>query len=186
MKKLLFMVALGLAISTLGGTAFAQAAAPPAPPVAPAQLQQRANYVRPVPCILPTMRLINPLTARLNLSGDQKTKVDELLTKADADLKIKVDDQAKAAAAYVTLLTNPKTSQADLTAAAVKAMKAESDVLEQRIQTLFSLKALLTADQNKLLCDFLAQATIPWTDMVQQSRDANTKLPAAAPAQPAK
>ncbi len=191
MKKMLLMVALCLPLLAVSGALFAQAAAapvaqpaPPPPPAVP-NVQPGMGFMRPVPCIVPTMRLIGPLSARLNLSADQKTKVDALLVKADADVKVKIEDQAKAASAYVALLADPKASQTDVSAAAAKAMKAETDVLDQRIQTLFALKTLLNADQNKQLCEYLAEATIPWTDRIRP-RPATPVAPAAAPAQPAK
>ena len=171
MKKILLVIALSFALVALAGALFAQGAAtsaaatvaPPAPP-APPQLPSRIETLRPVPCILPTLRLISPLSGRLNLTEDQRTKVTELLTKADADLKPKIENQIKVAADYVKVLVNTDATQAELVAAANNSMKAETDVLMARIQTLFAMRALLTPDQNKQLSEYLAQATIPWSD----------------------
>lgn len=189
MKKTLLVLALSFALVALAGVVFAQGAPAPAaaapaavtqasPP--PPTMQPRSDIPRPVPCILPTLRLINPLSSRLSLTDDQKTKVTDLLSKADADLKSKIESQAKIANDYITVLINTSATQADLTAAAEKAMKAETDVLMQRIQTLFALRALLTPEQNKQLSDYLAQATIPWSDRPHMSSPMRGNVPPAA------
>lgn len=160
-----------IALVTVACAAIAQgAAAPPAPPAGGAPpTGPRGEMLRPVPCIVPTLRLINPqalamLSARLNLTEDQKTRIGDMLTKADADIKPKLEAQGKSASEYATLLGDPGVAQAKLTAAAEKTMKAESDVLLARVQTLFALKALLTPEQNKQFSEFLSQSTMPWRD----------------------
>jgi Spy/CpxP family protein refolding chaperone len=180
MRRLLLTLALWVALAAVAGAAFAQNApvAPPKPAVprttAPANPMAvppppRMEMTRSAPCILPTLRLVNPqmmqtLSMRLSLTDDQKSKVADLLDKADKEIKPKIEAQIKAGQDYVAQLTKPTVTQAELTAVADKAMKAETDVLMARINTLFALKALLTPDQNKLLADRLAQYSYPWRE----------------------
>jgi len=184
MRKSLLIVAVLSVLSSLTVAALAQTA-PPAPPSGPVGV--RADYVRPVPCILPTLKIISAqmvpmLAARLSLSEADKAKVLDLLTKSDNDIKPKIENQVKAAQDYTTLLANPKASQAELVAAADKAMKAESEVLMVRIQALFTLKALLNEEQNKQLAEYLDQFAKPWRE-----RPGSIPLPPVAPpATPAK
>jgi Spy/CpxP family protein refolding chaperone len=168
-------------LTALAGAALAQAA----PPDSPEKTTARTDYVRPVPCILPTLKSISlqmmpMLAARLKLTEDEKTKALDLLTKLDNDIKPKIENQNKSARDYTTVLVNPNTTQAELTAAADKVMKAEADVLTARIGGLFALKALLTADQNKQLAEFLDQTTRPWREQ------SAPPAPPAPPTPPAK
>ncbi len=158
----LILIAVLIAIA---GAALAQAATPASPEKEPARVER----VRPAPCILPTLKIISAqmmpmLGARLNMTEDEKTKVLDLLTKLDNDIKPKIENQIKAARDYIAVLTNPNATQAELAAGGDKAMKAESEVLQARISGLFALKALLTPDQNKLLAELLQQSTRPWQE----------------------
>ena len=179
MRRTLIALTMIAVLTALVGAALAQgtpapkpagppAPAPPGPPtdVTPGP---RSESPRPAPCILPTLRLINPqmmptLAAKLNLTDDQKTKVLDLLTKTDKDLKPKIENQIKLAHDYVAVLVNVSATQAELIAAGEKAMKAETDVLTAKIQALFALKGLLTPDQNKLLAGYLDQFAVPWRE----------------------
>lgn len=165
MRRLTIAFVLIAVLTAFAAAVLAQTAPSPAPEKGPA----RPEMVRPVPCILPTLKIISAqmmplLSARLNLTEDQKGKVLELLTKLDSDLKPKIENQNKAARDYIALLTNPNAAQAELAAAGDKVLKAESEVLKTRIGGLFALRALLTADQNKLLTDYLDNSTKPWRD----------------------
>lgn len=163
MRRSIFMLAIAMIASA--GVVYAQEVSkPPAPPPPP-----RMDTMRTPPCILPTLRMISPqmvqtLSLRLNLTDDQKTKVAALLEKAENDIKPKVEAQTKAGQAYIDLLINPNATKAQINAAADKTMKAETDVLTARIDTLFALKGLLNAEQNKLLAERLEQYTSPWRD----------------------
>lgn len=204
MRKLMLTLALCVALAALVGAAFAQNA--PAPTTAAPAAATPATpphsvmeTVRTAPCILPTLKLMNSqmmqtLSLRLNLTDDQKTKVADLLDKADKDIKPKIEAQIKAGQDYIAQLTNTSTTQAELTMAADKAMKAESDVLMARIGTLFALRGLLTVDQNKQLSDRLTISTYPWREGGQvpgppmpgaMPKRAPATAPATAPA-PAK
>jgi len=156
----LILVALLIA---LAGAALAQTAPSSGADKSPA----RAENVRPVPCILPTLKIVSAqmmplLAARLNMNEEQKAKVLELLTKLDSDIKPKIENQNKAARDYIAMLTNPNAAQAELAAVGDKVMRAESEVLRARIGGLFALRALLNPDQNKLLTEYLDNSTKPW------------------------
>lgn len=140
-------------------------------PAAPAAQRPVAipkmDVTRTAPCIVPTLRMISPqmmqtLALRLNLTEDQTAKINAVLEKSDKILKDKVEAQAKVGEEYVVLLANPNSTKAQITAAADKAMKAETEVLMTRIDALFEIKALLNAEQNKLLAERLDQYTFPW------------------------
>jgi Spy/CpxP family protein refolding chaperone len=138
--------------------------------------------MRPVPSILPTLRLIDSgmlptLGYLLNLTDDQKTKAQDLLSKTDEELKPKIAAQVKAASDYVALLGNPNSSQADLIAAAQKVLTADSDLMAGRIKAFVAFKALLTPEQNKLLAQELQTTASRWLPQAQTPAG-----PAAAPA----
>jgi len=173
MRKVLLTLALCVALAALVGAAFAQAAPAPttaapavASPVTPPP-HFRMEILRPAPCILPTLRLINPqmvqiMSVSLSLTDDQKTKLTALLDSSDKVLKPKIEAQVKAGQDYVAQLTKIGATQAELAAAADKAMKAETDVMMAKIETLFAVRGLLTPDQNEQLSKRLAQYMRPW------------------------
>ena len=173
MRKVMFTLALCVALAALVGAAFAQTApapttaatavASPMTPPAPPSI----DILRHAPCILPTLRLINPqmvqiLSASLSLTDDQKTKLTALLESSGKALKPKIEAQVKAGQDYVAVLTKNGATQAELAAAADKAMKAETDILMAKIGTLFAVRTLLTADQNEQFSKRLAQSMRPW------------------------
>lgn len=193
MRKATFTIALLVALGVVAGAVFAQDAPAAAPkPAAPKAAVSpgfppsppRMDITRSAPCILPTLRIVSPqmiqtLSMRLSLTEDQKTKVSDLLNKAEKDIKPKVEAQVKAGQDYVAELAKPEVTQAQLTAAADKALKAEAEVMTMRISALFALKSLLTADQNKLLADRLAAYSFAWRE---GGRPAPGPTPAPAPA----
>ncbi len=166
MKRLTMMLVILMATVICGGAVLAQGA--PAAPAAQRPIAiPKMDITRTAPCIVPTLRVISPqmmqtLALRLNLTEDQTAKITAVLEKSDKTLKDKVEAQAKAGEDYVALLTNPSSTKAQITAAADKAMKAETEVLIARIDALFEVKALLNAEQNKLLAERLDQYTFPW------------------------
>jgi len=175
MKRTTIALILIAVLTAFAGATLAQA--PPAPPEKMAGA--RTEMVRPVACILPTLKIVSAqmmpmLAARLNLTEDEKAKVLDVLTKFDKDIKPKIENQIKLARDFTAVLVNPNATQAELAAAADKVMKAESEVLTARIQGLFALKALLTAEQNKQLAEFLDQFAKPW-------REQSTPPPPPAP-----
>jgi len=163
MKKSMLSLILCVLAVALAGTVFAQGAPPPGPP--PGAVPPPT--VRPAPCIVPTLRLLNPgmtgmLNARLSLTDAQKTKIADLLAQSDKDYAAKVDMQVKATNDYAQTLIKDGVTEAELTAAAEKAMKAELALVTSRIQLLTELRALLTPDQNKTLTEIIAMYTNPW------------------------
>lgn len=175
MKRIMLTLsAIMLFVVLAGNGVFAQAAAPgaagtpaiaavpPAPPIG-----TRAQTIRPVPSILPTLRLIDAgmlptLSFLLTLTEDQKAKALDLLTKVDEERKPKVAVQTKAAADYIALLGKDNSSQADLTAAAQKVLSADNDLMGDRIKAYIAFRALLTPDQSKLLAHELEQTAQRW------------------------
>ncbi len=166
MKSMTITLVIIMAAIICGGAVFAQGA-----PAAPAAQRPTAipkmDIARTAPCIVPTLRVISPqmmqaLALRLNLTEDQTAKITAVLEKSDKTLKDKVEAQGKAGEDYVKLLANPNSTKPQITAAADKAMKAETEVLMARIDALFEVKALLNAEQNKLLAERLEQYTFPW------------------------
>lgn len=166
MKRMTMTLVALVAMTICCGAVLAQGA--PAPPAAQRPIViPKMDTTRTAPCIVPTLRMISPqmmqtLALRLNLTEDQTAKITAVLEKSDKALKDKVDAQGKAGEDYVVLLSNPDSTKAQITAAAEKAMKAETAVLMARIDALFEIKALLNAEQNKLLAERLDQYTYPW------------------------
>ena len=150
------------------GATPAPAAEPPPPPVTPpitpgvaARPSQTAN------CVVPTLRVISArmvqtLAIKLQLSEVDKAKVLNLLTKSEEDSAALFEAQRKAAEDYAIALTKDTTTQAELLAAAEKATKAEGEVLNLKIKTLFALRAKLTPEQNTALTALLKQNAMMW------------------------
>lgn len=164
-----------LLVVVIGAGVFADEPAPPTPGAPPGA--EVKMPVMPAPCIVPTTRILHPrmvdmLSARLNLGEDQKTKISDLLSSADEALTPQIEAQQQAARDFAVAFGKVDTSQADLIAAAEKAMKAETSIVTERIKTLYALRALLTAEQNKTLSDLLEQYTSPWRAQGTQSRTA--------------
>lgn len=182
-----------LAISLVLGAsavAFAQGSAPSATAVptvtAPANSAPRPSVrtqgVRPVPSILPTLRLIDAgmlptLGFLLNMTDDQKAKALDLLNKAEEERKPKVAAQIKAAEEYIALLGRTGSSAGELTAAAQKVMAADNDLMAGRIRTFVAFRALLTPEQNKRLAEELEQSARRW---LPQTQAAPASTPASA------
>ena len=147
------------------------AADEPAPPPPAAPLPPMVNVPpRPTPtvtCIVQSLRQIRAsqiqtLALRLGLSEEDKAKVLNLLTKTEEDSTPLYEAQRMTAEAYAIALTKETTTQAELLAAAAKAMKAESDVLDSKIKTLYALKAMLKPEQNAALNTLLKQYSMQW------------------------
>jgi len=170
MRKVLLTLTLCVALAALVGVAFAQDAPAPKPAVTspvPTPAPPTIEVLRSGPCILPTLRIINPqmvqiLSASLSLTDDQKAKLTELLESSDSVLKPKIEVQIKAGQDYVALLTKVGSTQTELAAAADKAMKAETDVLMAKIGAFVAVRGLLTADQNEQFSKRLSQYMRPW------------------------
>jgi|GEM_PF-1363533 len=182
MRRSLFVFILAvLLVMAVGGGVFAQAAAPDAPATPPDAAAQpsaspppgvaRSRTPRPVPSILPTLRLIDPgmlptLGFLLTLTDDQKTKALDLLTKADVERKPKVAAQTKAAADYIALLGKENSSLADLTAAAQKVLAVDNELMAARIKAYIGFRGLLTPEQRKRLAQELEKTARRWLPQV--------------------
>lgn len=177
MQKLLFvLIVASCLIITAAAGAFAQTVAPnaaatpvvvTAAPLPASPASARPHVARPVPSILPTLRLIDSgmlptLSFLLNLTDDQKTKAEDLLSKADEDRKPKVAAQVKAASEYIALLGKTSSSQADLTAAAQKVLAADNDLMAARIKALVAFRTVLTPEQNARLAKELQETASRW------------------------
>lgn len=143
---------------------FAQETPPAAPPMQGPSSSKPAS-VMPLPCPVSSLHIISGrairlLTARLDLTDDQKTKVENLLTKADDELKPVIEEQKKANERYTKLLLSNDTSESDLNAAAMEAMKVEPKIMAQKIKTLVALRALLNDDQKTKLNTILGQFSL--------------------------
>lgn len=163
MKKTLLVLALCTVVISLASACIAREA-PPAPGPIPSQPHPLGL---PSPCILSSLRILQPnvivtMAEFLKLNDQEKTKVQELLTKANAAAAPLLETLKKADSDYVNLLTDPNSTQADLTAAADKAMKAEQAVMDEKIKTLYTLRAALTPEQNKQLSEVLSRFTAIW------------------------
>jgi Spy/CpxP family protein refolding chaperone len=182
MKRTLLTLASVMVLVVVAATGvFAQGAATSAaatPPTAEAQPSTsappsvaRPRTPRPVPSILPTLRLIHSemlptLGFLLTLTDDQKTKALDLLNKSDEESKPKVTAQTKAAADYIALLGKENSTLADLTAAAQKVLAADNDLMADRIKAFVAFKGLLTPEQNKRLAQELEQTARRWLPQV--------------------
>ena len=172
------------AIAVLAVGACAQNAAPPvaqvpAPQAGPATLN-------PDPCVLVALRSLHPrmvdsLATWLKLTSDQKIKVADLLTKAEADLQPAVKAQRKAAEDFVALMVKSTPSEHELTAAAAIAESAEQVMLIAKVRTLVALRALLTAEQNEAMSKWLDRWSAAWKPMTQMPQPLAPLTPPAGP-----
>lgn len=175
MKKLLCLLvvivvlcaACGVATAAQSAAASATAAPAVTAPPMPGPLGSTRSAVRPVPSILPTLRLIDSgmlptLGFLLNLTDDQKKKAQDLLAKSDEELKPKIAAQIRAATAYVALLGKPASPQADLVAAAQKVLAADGEVMASRIKAFVAFRGILTPEQNTRLAQELQTTASRW------------------------
>jgi len=135
----------------------------------PAALGAAAPPMRlePRPCTLLALRFIQPqmvpaLAKSLSLTDEQKTQVTDLLTKAEAALKPKIEEQRDIAKQFVVAMASSDVSQAALVSALEKAMKAEGSIAAEKIKTLFALRAILTDQQKTELNKIIEQRTESW------------------------
>ncbi len=163
MKKILFFVIVIIIVSI---TAAMAQNVPPPPPPAPAATTASSRSPFPAPCLMSSLHIIcktgiDMLSSKLKLTDDQKTKVDDLMSKADTAIKPKIDHQKKAIEAYSELLAKSDTSDAVLLAAADEVMKAEAAIVAEKIKTLQALRALLDDQQKNELNSILLRYTAP-------------------------
>lgn len=204
-KPAIIIATIALVGAVAASGAVGQASAPPAPPApaaaqpatpagtgeAPSLFPRAEKVLRPIPSILPTLRLIDSqmvstLGFVLNLTAEQKGKVQDLLIKSDSEQKPKIEAQVAASEAYVGLLAKPDATAADLTAAADKVLKLDADIMAVRISALAGLKAILTPEQNKKLAESLYVAASRWLPRKESPADTPTPGNTAAPAVPGK
>lgn len=170
MRKVLSVLLLAAIAAALATVASAQGApaGTPAPPVATTTVVGGPRMgAMSAPNVLSSLRILQPfmsqmLATRLELTEDQQTKVNDLLTKADKEATPLVEAQNKASQEFIAALGKTATTQAELTALGDKATKSEKAVLDARIKTLFELRAMLTPEQNTKLNEMLAQNTSAW------------------------
>ncbi len=158
------------------------AVAQDAPTAAP---EPRPIPVLPRLCLLQSMRFMSPLTwpslsARLSLTDEQKTKVSDLLAKADETLKALVETQRKTAENFAVAMAKPETDQTALLAAADEVMKAEAAIMTERVKTFGELKALLDDEQKVELGKYLENTKTWWRESGSPGLVPLT-LPAPAP-----
>ena len=143
----------------------------PAVPAAPAPSASAAPVVKPsvmpAPYVSQVFRLVEPrmvpmLAARLQLTEDEKAKVTKLLTDADKAIEPVILAQKAAEEEFAAALVDKSTTQEALLAAGQKATQAEQALLNEKIKTLFSLRAALNDEQNQKLDELLKQYTRPW------------------------
>lgn len=178
LTKIPLVLAVSIVLSAPAGACFAQGAAPP--PGAPAN----RPVVAPKPCIVTSLRLLNPrvmhvLNDRLKLSAEQEPKVRDLLTKSEEAAKPLVEAHRKAAEEYVMLLVKPGANQADIIAAAERASKVEAAIVAEQVKTLFALRALLNGEQNSQLNTLIDGQTTIWKT---QGPGSTVRAPGGAPA----
>lgn len=172
MKNILFVLALSVILVVVVTAAFAEDSSAPVGPVNSVTQQKpimppASKTPYPAPCIAPTLRVLQSsmlpmLTTRLNLTADQQTKIKDLVTQCEQACLPKIEAQIQATQNYITLLTKDGVTEAELTAAVNTTMKAEGDILIEKVKTLTAIRALLTPDQNKTLTEMLTQWTSPW------------------------
>ena len=162
MRRTLGIITLCTAMLPLAGAVIAQEEKPVVPVTAP-----RPSSPQPAPSIGAALRTLQPrmvdmLAERLNLTDDQKKKIADMLIKAEQELAPKIELQRTAAQAFAAALTNTASTEAELTTAADKAMKAETEIVNARIKTLTTLRTQLSPEQNRELANILEQYTTLW------------------------
>jgi Spy/CpxP family protein refolding chaperone len=165
MKKMLFILALILLFPA--AAAVAEDVPPPPPPPAPSQEHSAVlTNVFPAPSPLSTLHIISRsgismLSSRLKLTDEQKSKINDLMSKADAAVKPKIESQKKAVDKYMQLLQKNDVTETELIAAADEAIKAESVIVTEKLKTLQALRALLNDDQKTELNSMLTRIVSP-------------------------
>lgn len=101
------------------------------------------------------------LSSRLKLTDEQKSKINDLMSKADAAVKPKIESQKKAVDKYMQLLQKNDVTETELIAAADEAIKAESVIVTEKLKTLQALRALLNDDQKTELNSMLTRIVSP-------------------------
>ena len=166
MKKAFFaFVALSLVISS-NAFVFAQDKSPQKPNVPQSPMVLHAKN-SPAPSVLSVFRLFNPimadvLSSKLNLDSNQKTKLADILAKADESAEPKVEAQRLAAEKFVIVLAKNGSTDAEIKSAGDAAVKADADLLDERINTFSSIKNILNDQQKKDLAKFVADYTVIW------------------------
>ncbi|MEN6357874.1 MAG: Spy/CpxP family protein refolding chaperone [Armatimonadota bacterium] len=170
----------------------AQETPPPAPTMqGPSSTSSAQEMVLPAPCLMSSLHVINSnavpmLSARLNLTDEQKAKVTELFSESEKTLNPAIQEQQKAVDKYTKVLLDNNASESELTSAAVEAMKAESSIVTQKIKTLEGLRALLNDDQKSKLNTVLAQfAAISHIQILKPKLEQSGAQPITSPAAPA-
>ena len=186
MRRTFGIVMLCTALLPIATMSFAEEQKPASPIEAPVAVPV-VRSPQPAPCITSAMRTLQPrmaemLAIRLKMTNEQKQKLVDLLVNADKELAPKIEAQRAAAQSFVTALANKASTEADLTAAAEKAMKAETELVDARVKTFVALRAQLTAEQNEAFSQIMAQYTMLWQ---QTSPAATPATPTPAPAAPA-
>lgn len=150
MKRLLITLAL-LAGSTVA--VFGQATPP--------------SRVFPAPPVVGVLQVINEnampmLSGKLGLTSEQEPKVRDLLKQSDEALKPKIATQRAATEKFISLLTKPDSSAAEIAAAADEASKADAAILSEKIKTFIALRDMLTEAQKVELGKLMSDVSTPW------------------------
>jgi hypothetical protein len=211
-RKVVFVVwvivlLLGLCLASFaeGVTTPGPSVTPAAPPEAPGPptgpgpgpiITPGHNLVTPAPCVVNALRILSPLRMpmfdeRLKLTDEQHTKLQDILTKSEEDLKPLIQTQKKVAEEFVTGLTKPGLRETDLQAAADLAMKAESAILTEKIKALLAVRAALQPDQVTQFNAMLDQVTSVWrpgastpAPTIQKFPSVPAEAPTTPPAKP--
>ena len=168
MKKTLLTLVFSLIFGSFALGLFAQESTPPMPNPPPPQPPMAArNNISPAPCVVSAFRLFNPLMvdvlcSKLNLDAQQKKTVLDLLTKSEEAAKPKIEAQRQAAEKFMTTMGKPDLTEAELLTAGENAMKAESDLLTEKIKAFSSLRKILTDQQKTELAKFIEGYSVMW------------------------
>lgn len=170
MKRLLVILTLSTLIIA-AASVMAQDGPPPAPG-APAGMARPSapgspNMVVPAPCISSAMRLVHPrmmptLDEKLALTAEQKGKINDLLMKSEEEGVQLVMAQRKASEDFAVVLAKPNATEAEITAAAKKAMDAETAIITAKAKTMIEIRSALTEEQKKAFTEMLEQYTTMW------------------------
>jgi Spy/CpxP family protein refolding chaperone len=99
----------------------------------------------------PQTTLLDRAADTLQLTDDQKTRLTTIITKNDQALQPLMQKSAQAAQALRAAILAPTYDAQKVKELSVVAEKAETDVINARINTWTEIRAVLTADQSAKL-----------------------------------
>lgn len=116
------------------------------------------------PPIAPALRILDSstidlLAKRLELSDDQKIQVQNILKQAEQDIRPLADANWQATQQFVNLLKQKEPDMKALEGASKKIAETDQAILMRKVQSLVSIRTVLTPEQDTILAEIIEQRT---------------------------